>query len=394
MGTSGRLPILGLLALAMTGFVAILTETLPAGMLPQIGASLHTSPALTGQLVTLYAAGSLVAAVPLASALQGWRRRTRLLVAIAGFLVFNTITALSSSYALTLGARFLAGVAAGLAWGIIAGYARLMVSERQRGKGLAIAMMGTPIALSLGVPAGAFLSGIVSWRVTFLLMSALTLVLIAWVLWKVPDFPGQKAEKRLSVTQVLTLPGIRPVLVVVFCWMTAHNILYTYVSPFVSAAGLRSQVDRVLLVFGVAALIGLWGTGLFVDRRLRTLVLMSLSGFALVAAALGIGGTQPAVVYVAVAAWGVTFGGAATLLQTALADAAGDGIDIAQALNTTVWNAAIAAGGIVGGVLLGTAGIRAFPPVLLALLAAAILVAWRTREHGFPAAKHSLAVNS
>ncbi len=121
------LPLAGLLALAMTGFIAILTETMPAGLLPQIGAGLHVSPALTGQLVSLYALGSLLAALPLTAALQGWRRRPRLLLAVAGFLIFNTTTALSSNYPLTLAARFLAGVAAGLGWAIIPGYARLMV---------------------------------------------------------------------------------------------------------------------------------------------------------------------------------------------------------------------------------------------------------------------------
>lgn len=71
------LPIGGLLALAMTGFIAILTETMPAGLLPQIGAGLHVSPTLTGQVVSLYALGSLFAAIPLTAALQGWRRRPR-----------------------------------------------------------------------------------------------------------------------------------------------------------------------------------------------------------------------------------------------------------------------------------------------------------------------------
>lgn len=36
-----RLPVAALLALAMTGFTAILTETLPAGLLPQIASMLH-----------------------------------------------------------------------------------------------------------------------------------------------------------------------------------------------------------------------------------------------------------------------------------------------------------------------------------------------------------------
>lgn len=378
------LPVAGLLALATTGFIAILTETMPAGLLPQIGAGLHVSPAMTGQLVSFYALGSLVAAIPLTAALQGWRRRPRLLLAVLGFVAFNTVTALSSSYSLTLAARFLAGAAAGLGWGIIPGYARLMVSDKQKGRGMALAMVGTPLALALGVPAGAFLGKLVSWRTTFLIMSSLALILVFWILIKVPDFPGQTEAKRQSVWQVLCRPGIRPVLAVIFFWMVAHNILYTYIASFVAGAGLASHVDTVLLTFGVSSLAGIWIIGLLVDRWLRPLVLLSLGGFMLSSLSLGIAGTRPPVVYAAVALWGLTFGGAATLLQTALADAAGDGVDLAQALNTTVWNLAIAGGGVVGGALLATAGIDSFPWVLLGLLSVALLLVWKARAHGFP----------
>ncbi|NYI00130.1 MFS transporter [Cupriavidus plantarum] len=83
---------------------------------------------------------------------QGWRRRNVLLLTIAGFLVFNSITAFSSNYWLTLAARFFASVSAGLAWSLLAGYARRMVPVHRQGKALAVAMVGTPIALSLGVP--------------------------------------------------------------------------------------------------------------------------------------------------------------------------------------------------------------------------------------------------
>ena len=108
---SDRLPVSALLALAMTGFICIVTEPLPAGLLPQISDGLDVSASLAGQMVTAYALGSLVAAIPLTIATRGWRRRNVLLLTIVGFLVFNSATALSSHYGVTLVARFFAGVA-------------------------------------------------------------------------------------------------------------------------------------------------------------------------------------------------------------------------------------------------------------------------------------------
>lgn len=381
---SDCLPVAALLAFAMTGFVAIMTETMPAGLLPLIGQGLQVSQGLAGQLVTVYAAGSLVAAIPLVTATQAWRRRPLLLLAIGGLLAFNTVTAVSSSYALTLAARFLAGVAAGLAWGMLAGYARRLVAPTLQGRALALAMVGTPVALSIGTPAGAFLGEFAGWRAAFLMMSVLTLVLVAWVLWAVPDRPGQDVGKRRSIGAALATPGIRPVLLVVFAWMLAHNVPYTYAAPFVARAGLGGRVGLVLLVFGVAAFLGIWVTSLVVDRWLRASVLLSLTVFAGVCVVLVAFGQSPVLVLGAVAVWGLTFGGASTLLNTASADAAGDAVDIAAAMVTTAWNMAIAGGGIVGGLLLNQFGPASFPIAMLVAVLAAIAVVYRSASRGFP----------
>ncbi|TXK70067.1 MFS transporter [Paenibacillus sp. N3.4] len=381
---SERLPWAGLLALAMTGFICILTETIPAGLLLQIGDGLGVSEALAGQLVTLYALGSLLAAIPLTTATRGWRRRPLLLMCILGFLVFNTVTTFSSNYTLTLVARFFAGVSAGVLWGMIAGYARRMVPESLKGRAMAVAMVGTPLAMAFGVPAGTLLGAFVGWRSVFGMMSLLALLLVGWVLWKLPDYPGEAAVKRLPLQKVFITPGVRPVLFVVLAWVLAQNILYTYIAPYLAQAGLTQSVDLVLLIFGIAALIGIWVIGVLIDRKLRPLVLISLAAFALASVALGLSSSQPVVIYLVVTVWGLTFGGAATLLQTAVAEAGGESADVAQSMLVTVWNLAIGGGGVIGAILIETLGVGSFPWALFILLILALLVAWRAREHGFP----------
>lgn len=389
-----RLPLAGLLALAMTGFICIVTETMPAGLLPQISQGFDISPSLAGQMVTAYALGSLLAAIPLTIATRGWRRRNVLLITIIGFLIFNSATALSTNIWLTLAARFFAGVAAGLAWSLLAGYARRMVAPHQQGRALAVAMVGTPIALSLGVPLGTFMGSVVGWRAAFWIMSALALILIVWVLAKVPDYPGQPTHERMPLLKVFSTPGVRPVLAVIIAWMLAHNILYTYIAPFVAPAGLTERIDLVLLAFGAAALFGIWLTGKLVDRFLRATVLASLAAFALTTLVFGLGTLNPLVVYLGVAIWGITFGGAATLLQTALADTAGSGSDVALSMNVVAWNSAIAGGGLLGGFLLETWGAGSFPLALTLLLLVGLAIAWSARAHGFRPGRRTTATPS
>ncbi|SFP70346.1 Predicted arabinose efflux permease, MFS family [Variovorax sp. OK605] len=381
------LPLLGLLALAAAGFITVLTEAMPAGLLPQIGASLGVTPALVGQLVTVYAIGSLVAAIPLVAFTRSWRRRPLLLLAIGGFAIVNTVTALSHGYALTLVARFFAGVFAGLLWALLAGQAARMVAPSMQGRAIAVAMLGAPLALSLGIPAGTLLGNGVGWRPAFLIMSALSVLLLGWVRWQVPDFPGQAAGRQQGVRRVFLLPGVRPVLAVMLAFVLAHNILYTYIAPFLAHAGLGARVDLVLLVFGGASLAGIWVTGVLIDRWLRELVLASTAAFAVAALLLGaLTGSQP-VVFVAVAVWGVAFGGAATLFQTASAQAAGDAADVAQSMVVTAWNIAIAGGGLIGGLLLQSRGAGALPWSLIVLLVPALWLAWKACAHGFPRAR-------
>ncbi|GAA4811136.1 MFS transporter [Streptomyces ziwulingensis] len=381
-----RLPIAGLLALSTAAFLTIMTEALPAGILPALSSGLGVTESAAGQTVTIYAIGSLAAAVPLTTATMGWPRKRVLLLALAGFVVANTVTALSDVYALTLVARFVGGVVAGLLWALMAGYARRMVAPHLRGRATAIALAGTPVALSIGVPAGTFLADLVGWRYTFGIMTVLTLALIVWVVALVPDFPGQTRQARMPLRRAAALPGVLPVMAAALGFVLAHNILYTYIAPLLDGTALADRVDTVLLVFGIVSLASIWITGVLIDRHLRTLVLAGFTLFALATLLLGLFTGTGWLVYASAAIWGLAFGGAGPLLQTAAAEAAGtdEAVDVVQSLVVTTWNMGIAAGAVLGGLLLSGPGSAALTWGTLVILVAALAVAVAARRHGFP----------
>ncbi|MFF0560934.1 MFS transporter [Streptomyces sp. NPDC020472] len=382
-----RLPLFALLALATAVFITSLTETLPAGLLPAMSGDLGVSESAAGQTVTVYAIGTALTAIPLTAATAAWRRKRLLLTAMAGFAVANTVTAVSTSYLLTMGARFVAGVAAGLAWALLAGYARRMAPTHLQGKAIAIAMAGIPVALSLGVPAGTFLGKAVSWQVAFLVMTGLTVVLLGWIAAAVPDYPGQRQEgKGASMLSALKVPGVTPVLFVTLVLVLAHTILYAFIAVFLDQLGMGGSTDLVLLVFGGASLLSIWVVGAQINRRLRALTVASVLLMALAAAALALLSGDTVVVYAAVTLWGLGWGGVPTLLQTAAGDAGGEeAADAAQAMLVTLWNVAMAGGGLVGGLLLDRFGSESFPWSVLILIVPVLAVVVGARAHGFPA---------
>ena len=379
-----KLPLAALLALAMTGFLALLTETLPAGMLLRISAGMGISETLAGQFVTLYAIGSVAAAVPLTAATQGWRRRPLLLSALAAILVFNTLTALTDNYIAALAARFLAGMAGGLIWGMLAGYARRLVADPLKGRALAVAGVGAPIALSLGVPLGTLLGDALGWRSAFGAISLLTLAVMAWILAKVPDFAGQPAGRRQGVGPVLRSPACARCWPCWCCGAGAQHSLHLCRAP--ARPGRPVGTDGSGVADARPGLAGRRVDQRAADRPQAARADAAEPGrFRAGRAGAGPGGHA--------CAGGLCGGGGLGRGVRRFADPAADGLcrggrpraDVAQSILATVWNVAIAGGGIVGGLLLDASGAGALPWAALGLALAALLLAATARAHGFPA---------
>ncbi|WP_030156502.1 MFS transporter [Glycomyces sp. NRRL B-16210] len=379
-----RLPVPGLLALATAVVITVITEALPAGLLPGMRASLDVSESAMGQAVTVYAVGTALTVIPLATLTAGWNRRPVLLLAMGGFVVANTVTAVSADYALTMAARFVAGMAAGLSWALMVGYARRMAPPALQGKAIAIVMAGIPLALALGVPVGAFIGGAVGWREAFGLMSALAVAAIVWIALIVPDFPGQRPEHRVPVLRAVALPGVPAIMAVIVLYVVAYNVLYTYIATYLERFGMGGDIDKALLVFGLASILGIGIVGARIDRRLRHLTIGAAVLVALATAGLAVLAESPALVYVAIGVWGLGHGGVPTLLQTAAGLAGRKAADNVQAVVVTLWNLATAAGGAVGGILLAHRGPIALPWSVVILSVPVLLIVAAARHRAFP----------
>lgn len=363
-----RLPVFQLGIIGAALFLSILTEALPAGFLHSLEQSFHVSASEAGQWVTLYAVGSLLSAVPLTLATQHWSRKKLLLITLGGFAVSNGIAATVDSFFITLFVRLMAGVFAGLLWALAAGYAGRMVTPSRQGRAITIVMLGVPLALSLGIPAGTFLGSIYGWRTVFYTMTLFAGLLFVVGMLTLPEQSGTGHAERFSIRKVVSIPGVKTILLATFVFSLGHNMMYTYISPYLSESLDTRYISTFLLIFGIMAVVSIVITGIFIDRHLRFLTLSSLLLFMLSALILAVFYQNIYFVMSGAFLWGLGFGGGATLFQTASARTSGKAADIAQSLMVTVWNMAIAGGGLVGGILLSWSGILLLPVVLTSLL--------------------------
>jgi len=380
-----QLPLPALLVFALLGFLLISTETMPAGILPQIANGMQTSEGIAGQLVSAYALGTVIVTIPAIVLTRRFRRKPLFLIGIAAFLVANIAVAVSPHIAFSLAARFVAGGLSGMLWGMLAGYTVRITPPALAGRALSIVAAGAPVGIAFGTPLGAWLGVTFGWRWSFGGLAILTVVVLALAVFVVPDAPGQQASSRLPLGRVIRIPGVAPILFVIFAWMLGNTTTYTYIAPFLNAAGSGVAIEIILVVFGIASIAGIGLTAALIDRHPRALLLSCLVVFTIAGVILIIGHQSPIAIYTAIALWGLTFGGASPQLQRPLSAISGEDADVANSFLPVAFNLAIFAAGILGAIVLTTAGGLFLPVTISVFGVIALLTVLRYRNSIYPA---------
>jgi predicted MFS family arabinose efflux permease len=369
-----RLPLLGLLALAMAAFITLLTEIMPAGLLSSISTGMEVSESVAGQFITAFAVGAVISAIPVTAMTQGLRRKPLLLFLIGAFAAVNLVTALSGNIYIILVARFVAGLLGGTVWSMLASYAVRMAPAGMGGRAIAISGAGATAALVLGVPLGAAFGQALGWQGAFALISGMAFVLMIWIQRIIPDFPGDRGGNREKLLTVLLRPGVAATTAVILTYIVGHNIIYIYVEPFLRSIGQVESLDLILLLFGIGSIGGLALVGALVDRHLLLLGPLQIGFFLCAIAVWLLGWTATLPTYASAIVWGVSFGGFGAVTQTAIARLAPDSMDVAQSMCTTAWNSAVALGGVSGGFLLDRAGADSFPIATAVILGLSTII--------------------
>jgi predicted MFS family arabinose efflux permease len=356
----------GLITLSLSAYAAVTTEMAPVGLLPEIGHAFGVAESTAGLLVSLYAVLVAVLSVPLAFATRRIPGKRLLLAAMSCYTVSNVISALAPSLAVLAVGRAVGGVTHALFFSVFIGYVTRLAPPGQTGRALALASAGVPAGFVLGVPLATALGNAAGWRAAFAAQAALMAVVLVLVAVVLPDVRSQ-AEGRPAPGRRRQMAAVIGSNTLVFL---GQYTLYTYVSVLLLRSGASpGTVGPILLVFGAFGLIGLWSAGPRLDRHLRGSVLVILVIAAAGIAAAGAAFPILVLVIVAGAVWNGAFGAVPSVYQTAAVRTQATSPELAGAWVNASSNAGVAAGAALGGVVLGSAGIRE-----AAWLAAALVI--------------------
>lgn len=375
----------GVVSLGLGIFAIVMSEFLPASLLPRIAGDLRVSLGQAGQAVSVTAFAGAASALLVSAVLPRTDRRSVMVGLTLLAAISNVAVALAPDLVVLLAARLLLGVALGGFWAMATAMASSLVHPDHVGRALTVINSGVSLATVAAIPFGTWLGEVWGWRAVFLVAGGLTtlaLLVQARTLPHVAPGPGSGLRALASVLRARVVQGG---LVAVLLIFGGHFAGFTYLRPAALALSAISPdgFAVLLLVFGLAGLVGTLVSGPLADRTPRTGVLLfpALVGAGMLVTVL-VGGST-AGLFLAVALWGLGFGGVPTTVLSWGARTQPDRLEQIGGAIVTVCSLGIAVGAAVGGVLVD--GTTATAPLLAggvaSIAGAALLVTLRARRH-------------
>ncbi|MGG0188170.1 MFS transporter [Bacillus rhizoplanae] len=375
---------LALLALAVSAFAIGTTEFISVGLLPLIAQDLNVTVTTAGLTVSLYALGVTFGAPVLTSLTSSMSRKSLLLWIMIVFIVGNSIAASATSISLLLIARVVSAFSHGVFMSIGSTIAADLVPENRRASAIAIMFTGLTVATITGVPIGTFIGQQFGWRASFVVI--VVVGIIAFIANSILIPSNLRKGNRTTFRDQITLITNGRLLLLFIITALGYGgtfVVFTYLSPLLQEiTGFKAgAVTIILLVYGVAIAIGnviggkvanrnpihalfymfivqavvlfmLTFTAPFKIAGLITIILMGLLAF------MNVPGLQ---IYVVMLAERFVPGA----------------VDVASAINIAAFNAGIAIGSYLGGVITDSIGLIHTPWIgALMVLGAVILTGW------------------
>lgn len=357
-----------LLALAISAFGIGTTEFVPVGLLASIADNLHIGITLAGLLISGYAIGVALGAPILTALTNRMNRKTLLMLLMVIFIVGNAAAALSTSFSLLIVARFITAFSHGVFFSIGATIAVQLVPPSKKGSAIALMFTGLTVATVTGVPLGTFIGQLFGWRATFWGVAMLGVIAIIASAVLIPKNLKQSPPAKFTdMVRLVTNSRLILGYAITALGYGGTFVAFTYLTPILQdIVGLNQQVIAiVLLVYGVAVAIGnsvggKWANGnplraLFWMFIMQAAILVILT-FMLPFRTAGLIG----VFLMGLLAFMNVPGLQLNIVQLA-EKYVPSAVDVASALNIAAFNIGIAAGSLVGGVVVDTIGLGHTP---------------------------------
>ncbi|MCY9079476.1 MFS transporter [Bacillus inaquosorum] len=353
-----------LLALAVSAFAIGTTEFISVGLLPLISDDLDIPVTTAGLTVSLYALGVTFGAPILTSLTSSMSRKTLLLWIMFIFIAGNTMAATASSIGILLAARVISAFSHGVFMSIGSTIAADIVPEDKRASAISIMFTGLTVATVTGVPFGTFIGQQLGWRFAFMVIIAVGVIAFITNGILVPS-KLRKGTKTTMRDQLKLVTNGRLLLLFVITALGYGGtfVVFTYLSPLLQeVTGFKAgTVAVILLGYGIAIAIGNMIGGRLSNRNPIAALFYMFIVQALVLFALAFTAPYQTAGLITILCMGLLAFMNVPGLQVYVVMLAErfvpSAVDVASAMNIAAFNAGIALGSYLGGVITDSIGL-------------------------------------
>ncbi|MGI2278235.1 MFS transporter [Staphylococcus cohnii] len=239
-------------------FTIGMTEYVVTGLLTQIAKDMSISVSSAGLLISVYAISVAVLGPIVRSFTLNVSPKKLLPILILIFIFSNMIAMLAPTFNVLLLSRFLSASMHAPFFGVCMSVGAAVVPKGRETGAIALVQAGLTIAVMLGVPFGAFIGGVASWRIVFGIIVAIGVIVLIG-LFKV--IPNVSLSSEISLKQELKVfknPYFLLVISIVIFGYSGVFTTYTFMEPMIQQFSPFnvSGLTLCLLAFGIGAVIG------------------------------------------------------------------------------------------------------------------------------------------
>ena len=344
-------------SLFMGVMALIAAEFIPVSLLTPIARDLAVSEGMAGQTVTAVGVLAVLTSLLLAP-LTGNTDRRRILLAFSAMLVASyMLIGMAPTYSIMLIGRAILGICVGGFWSLASAVTLQLVPTKDVPRALSIVYAGVSVATIIALPVASWIGHLIGWRNVFFLGALMAAFGFVWQYRALPSLPARTGSGFRDMSALLRRTWILAGIGGNILSFGGYHIFFTYLRPFLEldlALG-ANTLSVILLVFGVANVLGTFIAGALLGNHFRsTMILVHLAVF-----------------------WGFAFGFTPVGWSTWIARTLSDKAELAGGLTVAATQFAIGLAAAVGGftydnlgingIFLAAAGISVMAALLIAV---------------------------
>ncbi len=343
---------LALIGLTCAAFIFNTSEFIPIGLLTDIATAFSTTESQVGMIISVYAFVVMLLSLPLMIVVSRFEMKKLLVSVIFVFMVFQLLSAASSSYNMLMMSRIGVACAHSIFWSIVSPLAVRIVPEKYRALALSMIVTGTSVAMIFGLPIGRIIGLYIGWRMTFFCIGVFAFALMVYLLLMLPKVPSRGTFSLRKLPILFKRPLLVGIFILAFAIATSYYTGYSYIEPFLKQVACLqdSWITATLVIFGAMGILGSIAFSKFYNKnpyRFFGVVLLCIFGCLMLLQAAAYCGVT---IILLCALWGMAFTASNVVLQAeTINNSPAEATAVSMSIFSGLTNLGIACGTYIGG---------------------------------------------